>query len=91
MENKQTNKQKVENLYGDSRNSKLVEILPEIFLRLSTLRGGFLGSSVAKESACNAGDRGSIPGSGRFHGEGNVLVFLPGESVRKRSLVGYNP
>ena len=91
MENKQTNKQKVENLYGDSRNSKLVEILPENFLKLSTLRGGFLGSSVGKESACNAGDQGSIPGSGRFHGEGNVLVFLPGESVRKRSLVGYNP
>ena len=24
-----------------------------------------------KESACNAGDVGSIPGSGRFPGEGN--------------------
>ena len=24
-----------------------------------------------KESACNAGDPGSIPGSGRFSGEGN--------------------
>ena len=28
-------------------------------------------SSVSKESACNAGDLGSIPGSGRSHGEGN--------------------
>ena len=28
------------------------------------------GSSVGKESACNAGDPGSIPGSGRFAGEG---------------------
>ena len=27
--------------------------------------------SVGKESACNAGDPGSIPGSGRFPGEGN--------------------
>ena len=28
-------------------------------------------SSVGKESACNAGDRGSIHGSGRSPGEGN--------------------
>ena len=32
---------------------------------------GFLGSSVGKETACSAGDMGSIPGSGRFPGEGN--------------------
>ena len=31
---------------------------------------GFLHSSVGKESACNAGDPGSIPGSGRSSGEG---------------------
>ena len=30
----------------------------------------FPGSSVGKESACNAGDLGSIPGSGRSAGEG---------------------
>ena len=30
---------------------------------------GFLGSSAGKESACNAGDAGSIPGSGRSPGE----------------------
>jgi len=30
------------------------------------------GDSDGKESACNAGDLGSIPGSGRSHGEGNV-------------------
>ena len=29
-------------------------------------------SSVGKESACNAGDPGSIPGSGRSPGEENV-------------------
>ena len=28
-------------------------------------------SSDGKESACNAGDQGSIPGSGRSPGEGN--------------------
>ena len=32
---------------------------------------GFPPSSVGKESACNAGDLGSIPGSGRSPGEGN--------------------
>ena len=32
---------------------------------------GFPGSSVVKESACNEGDRGSIPGSERYPGEGN--------------------
>ena len=31
---------------------------------------GFPDSSVGKESACNAGDLGSIPGWGRSHGEG---------------------
>ena len=31
-----------------------------------------LGGSVGKESACNAGDPGLIPGSGRFLGEGNA-------------------
>ena len=29
------------------------------------------GGSSGKESACNAGDLGSIPGSGRSPGEGN--------------------
>jgi len=31
---------------------------------------GFPGSSAGKESTCNAGDPGSIPGSGRSPGEG---------------------
>ena len=33
------------------------------------------GGSVVKESACNAGDAGSLPGSGRSPGEGNVIPF----------------
>ena len=32
---------------------------------------GFPGGSDSKEYACNAGDLGSIPGSGRSPGEGN--------------------
>ena len=39
-------------------------------------------------------DPGSIPGSGRFPGEGNgnpLQLFLPGESHGLRSLVGYSP
>ena len=31
---------------------------------------GFLGGSAGKESPCNAGDPGSIPGTGRSHREG---------------------
>ena len=31
---------------------------------------GFPGGSAGKESACNEGDLGFIPGSGRFPGEG---------------------
>ena len=32
---------------------------------------GFPGDSAVKEYACNAGDAGSIPGSGRSPGEGS--------------------
>ena len=35
------------------------------------LPSGFPGGSGGKESACNAGDMGLIPGSGRSPGEGN--------------------
>ena len=43
---------------------------------------GFPDISVGKESACNAGEHGSIPGLGRSTGEGKKLptpVFWPGE------------
>ena len=36
------------------------------------LPGGFPSGSDGKEPACNAGDPGLIPGSGRSPGEGNV-------------------
>ena len=55
---------------------------------------GFLLGSDDKESACNAGDLGSIPGLGRFPGGGHgnpvqysCLVNPHGQ----RSLVGYSP
>ena len=51
--------------------------------------------SEVKASAWNAGDQGSIPGSGRSPGEGNgnplQYSFLPGESHGGRSLAGYTP
>ena len=52
---------------------------------------GFPGGSEVKVSACNTGDPGSIPGSGRTPGEGDgnpTPVCLPGESHGWRSLVG---
>ena len=36
-----------------------------------TFWGGFPGGPDGEESACNAGDPGSIPGSGKSLGEGN--------------------
>ena len=38
---------------------------------LSTPLVDFPGDLDGKESACSAGDQGSIPGLGRFPGEGN--------------------
>ena len=37
---------------------------------INSVNMGFPDSSVGKESACNAGDPGSIPGLGRSPGEG---------------------
>ena len=41
----------------------------------------FPSGTSGKESAFNEGDPGSIPGLGRFPGEGPTPVFLPGESM----------
>ena len=52
------------------------------------------GGSDGKESACNTGDPGSIPGLRRSPAEWNgypTPVFLPGESHGQRSLGGYSP
>jgi len=57
-------------------------------------RRGFPGGSDGKESACNGGDPGFTPGLGRSPRRREWLptpVFLPGESLGQRSLVGYSP
>ena len=55
---------------------------------------GCPGGPDGKESACNAGDPGSIPGSGRFPGERNVNPLqssCPENPMERGSLVGYRP
>ena len=49
---------------------------------------GFPGGLDDKESACNEGDLGSIPGLGRSPRGQPTPVFLPGEFHRQRSLAG---
>ena len=53
-------------------------------------QAGFPGSSVGKESACNAGDPGLIPGSGKFPRRRDrlptpVFTGFPGGSDGKES------
>ena len=54
----------------------------------SAVLGGVPGSSAGKESACNAGDLGLIPGSGSSPGEGigchSSVLGLPCGSAGKK-------
>ena len=54
---------------------------------------GFPGGSDTKQSACNAGDLGSIPGLEDPLEEAwqPTPLFLPRESHGQRSLAGYSP
>ena len=55
---------------------------------------GFPGGSVGKNSPAIAGDVGSIPGMGRFPGEGNgypLQYSCLGNPMPEKSLVGYRP
>ena len=55
---------------------------------------GSPGGLDCKDSACSAGDLGSISGLGRSPGEGSgnpLQVFLTGKSHGQRSLSGYSP
>ena len=64
------------------------------YIQFSTVSLGFPGGSDGKASDCNAGDLGSIPGSGRSLGEGNghpLQLLLPGKFHGWRSLLGYSP
>ena len=58
-----------------------------------TYQVGFPGGSDGKESACNVGDPGLTPESGRSPGEGNgnPLQYSCLENSADRSLVGYSP
>ena len=47
-----------------------------------------LVGSDSKESTCDAGDLGSIPGEGNDY---PLQLFLPGKSHGQRSLVAYGP
>ena len=51
---------------------------------------GFPSDSDGKESVCNAGDPGSIPGLGRRKWQ-HTPVFLPGDFHGQRNLAGYSP
>ena len=51
--------------------SLLVLIPLSLFKALMSFLQGFPGGSDGKESACNSGDPGLIPGLGRSTGEGN--------------------
>ena len=58
------------------------------------IRMGFYGGSVSKESTCNTGDLGLIPGLGRSPGgaHGNPLQYSCLEDPHgQRSLVGCSP
>ena len=65
-----------------------------VIVREAHLSSGFPGGSDGKESTCNAGDLGLIPGLGRSPGEanGNPLQYSCLENVHgQRSLVGCSP
>ena len=65
----------VQSLVRELRSHKLCSIAKEKKKKrsgdLPPYLMGFLGVSDGKESSCNVGDLGSIPGLGRFPGEGN--------------------
>ena len=61
---------------------------------ISSVELGFPGGSDSKESACNVGDLGSIPGLGISlgGGHGNPLQYSCLENSHgQRSLAGYSP
>ena len=76
---------------GEGQRARLsVTLSAFLNLRIS----GFTGGSTGKESACNAGDASSIPGSGRkdrlptpvllpggFHGQRSLVQFMGSQRV----------
>ena len=85
-------------LHLSSEKKSLTPHLPVLLCHLpsclsgTTFPDGFPGGSAGKESACNAGDLGSIPGLGRSPGggHGNPLQYSCLENPhRQKSVVGY--
>ena len=67
-------------------------ILSFFILIVPYLHGGLPHGSVVKNLPANAGDWGSIPGSGRWRKKWQPTpVFLPGKSHGQRSLADYRP
>ena len=77
--------------YGATADSNKITV---VMIAMSTIHWWFPGGSDSKESACNAGDLGSIPGLGRSPGGGygNPLQYSCLENPHgQRSLAGYIP
>ena len=65
-----------------------------MYLSTSNYLSGLPRWLSGKESACSAGDMGSIPGSGKSPGEGNnnpLQYLCLGNSKDRGALVGYRP
>ena len=67
-------------------NGTVFLILLRLFI--ASVQKGFPGGSDGEECACNEGDPGLIPGSGRSPGEGNGS---PLQYSCQRSLARYSP
>ena len=90
-------------LVGKDLSYTLIICNDAAFFRLCTLRifiienlcfnKGFPSGSDGKESSCNAGDLGLIPGLGRSWRREQLPapVFWLGEFHGQRSLAGYSP
>ena len=61
----------IDNLIVKCRNTKTDYLL----IKILYIYIYFLSGSDSKESAWNAGDQGSVPGSGKSPGEGNSNPF----------------
>ena len=70
-----------------------LQVLGVLCGSFACVRKGFLGGSGSKESACNAGDPGFDPRTGKIPWRREwqpTPIFLPREFHGQRSLVGYS-
>ena len=65
--------------------------LEDTVLSEVTYQVALVVKSATSTNAGNKSDMGSIPGSGRFHAEGNDNLHMPGEFHGQRNLAGYSP